>query len=277
MKQLISAGILLLFTLCILLGIHSYLNYVPEFEELSTFDPSRYPVSRQLQEFKIKPNDRQWFLSSFRYYDGEGVLEREELYEIDENGVSYYIAPNGNRIDSWQVPDTNELTDYLETWNVSEEQFDRQNRITVRTAYSPLADGAHGPREILHWYYCPGSNAGEANAICSYIRTMHLMIPPGEETFLFGDDNRPIYEKTSYEIMTFDKYGNNCQVWIEGPCYLVTDLGGYLQMVFLKTYDWGTYIRVDELGRPVWQATYYLPDKTLLGYSLWTYEDLSDP
>lgn len=275
MKRLISAGILLLLTLCILVGIHSYLNYVPEFEALSTFDPSRYSVTRQLQTFKIKPNDRQWVLSSFRNYDGEGVLQREELYEIDENGVSYYIAPNGNRIDSYRVADSNDKTDLFENWNVTEEEYDTMGRITGRTAYDPHTDGTYDSREILDWYYCPESGVGDDNSLCAYVRTMHIKVHPGEETYIFtGSNNTPVYESTGYEIINYDKYGNGSQVWVEEPSYMITDLSGHLQMVYMEIYTWGTLIRVDEFGRPVWLASYDLTDNTLMGYSIWTYEEV---
>lgn len=276
MKRLVSAGILLLVTVCVLMGIHSYLNYVPEFEELTDFDPSRYHVTRQLQELKIKPNDRQWVLHSYRYYDGEGELQREELYEIDENGVAYYIAPNGNRIDSWRVADTNELTDHLESWNVIQEGFDSQGRITGRTASSPHTDGTYDSREILSWYYCPESKAEDTNTVCSYTRTMHLKVHPGEETFMYyGTDNIPIYEETGYEIMSYDKYGNDHQIWVEDPCRIITDAKGYVRMIYREVGSQGVLLRVDEFGRPVWLASYDLTDKTLTGYSIWTYEDLN--
>ena len=276
MKRMISVGLLLIFTLIVNSGIYSYMNYVPEFDKLSTFDPSRYYVTRQLQEFKIRPNGREWVLSSFRYYDGKGVLQREELYQIDNNGMAYYIAPNGNRIESWKVVDTNDLTDFLESWNVSEEIFDSQGRVTDRTAYSPHTDGTYDSIEVLHWHYCPGSTAGDKNTVCSYIRTMQLKVHPGEETFVFeGEEQIPVYETTGYEIMNYDKYGNELQVWVEDKSYIITDIFGFIQMIYEEHPLGGTLIRVDEYGRPLWLANYNLVDNTLSGYSIWTYEDIN--
>lgn len=79
-------------------------------------------------------------------------------------------------------------------------------------------------------------------------------------------------ESTAYEIDTYDKYGNETAIWIEDDCYLKTDADGYLQM-FVVLGPLYYIERVDEYGRPTWQARY---DKNgeLMGWSVWEYEDL---
>ncbi len=163
----------------------------------------------------------------------------------------------------------------METWNVTQEEFDSQGRVTGRTAYFPQTDGTYDSSEILRWYYCPGSKAGDTNTVCSYTRTMRLKVHPGEETFIFeGEEQIPVYEVTGYEILNYDKFGSDHRVWIEHKCRIVTDLLGYIQMIYVTNPLGGTLIRVDEFGRPMWQANYNLVDKTLSDYSVWTYEEL---
>ena len=265
MKKTVSAILVALLSCAMILGWRGWQNRAPALEDIRTLDLTQYPVTYKLQEFKLKPHDRQWTLKSFTVYDETGQVEREELYQLDEDGQSYYIAPNGNRIDA-RRRNFQKLTGALSDWDISREEYDAAGRILSREAACP---NMSFDTEILRWYYSP--DQPEPDGVCTFVRTMRIVVPPGEKTWLY--DGR--MESTGYEIDTYDKFGNETMVWIADDCYLKTDADGYLQMIVgsLGYGAWFYVQRVDDYGRPTWQARYGR-DGHLYGWSVWEYADL---
>lgn len=272
MKRWISAGLLLVVTLCILYGFHVHLNDMPELDELKEFDPSVYAPTHEVQTFRLKANDRDWVLNSVVNYSADGQVECETVYHIDENGQAYYIAPNGNRIDVPSMPD--DVTEFLSAWDVRAESHDGYGRVVSRTAYWLREDESSDIYELVDWNYCPDSTTDGNNSVCSFVRTMRIEVLPGEETFMFeGPDNTPVYESTAYEIQTYDKYGNTYNIWIERPCRIVTNRDGYLAMIIVDVPGVYYVYRVDEFGRQAWSATYSKEDMRLMSYTVYSYKE----
>ena len=91
MKKAIWAAVLAFVSCAIVLGWRWYQNLAPDLEDIFTFDPTPYETTYALQEFRLKPHDRQWTLKSVTSFDASGEVESEQVYQLDEDGHSYYM------------------------------------------------------------------------------------------------------------------------------------------------------------------------------------------
>lgn len=273
MKKTVSAILVALLSCALILGWRGWQNRAPALEDIRTLDPTQYPLTYELQTFKLRPHDRQWTLKTFTGYDENGEVEREEIYQLDEDGQSYYIAPNGDRIDVVRMPRLGfqNITGFLSEWDINQEDFDDAGRIIYR-------DAASGDlRELVQWYYRPDEpERSDDSAVCTLVRTMRVETPRDQEPWIFyGPEEEPRWESTCYEITTYDRSGNETIVsTMERDCYIKTDADGYLQMIVMDGVFFAkAVIRVDAYGRPLWRANYDR-DGNLAGWFVWEYEDL---
>lgn len=274
MKKAIWAAVLAFVSCAIVLGWRWYQNLAPDLENIFTVDPTRYETTYALQEFRLKPHDRQWVLKAITYYDENGTVQREENYQFDENGQSYYIAPNGNRIDaenlSWESlanlyrPDA--------SWGTTYTEYDDAGRAIYREVH---AYKASWETEMKWMYYrtdCPEMTG--TDALSTVLTVMQTTLSPEEETWMRDLEGNPLWESVSYSIYNFDVYGNATELWIQEPYYVMTDMQGYLKAIIKQDPIWYTILRVDQLGRPLWLASYSCKDRQLTGYTIWEYEEL---
>ena len=277
MKKVIPAIWMAVLACAVIWLWRGYRNAAPALEDIYTLDLSRYPVTYEIQEFRLKPHDRQWTLKSFTVYDKNGNVTTEQRFQLDEDGQSYYIASNGNRIDSLRMPRLyfQNITEYLSGWDIVQESFDNAGRIVYREA-AMLHSRELISRELIRWYYCTDQpERSDDSAICTFVRTMRIETPRDEPPQMFyGYEQEPRWESTAYEITSYDCFGNETTVWVDDDCYIKTDADGYPQMfVVVPGGGLGYVERVDAYGRPLWQARY---DKSgdLLGWSVWEYQEL---
>lgn len=150
--------------------------------------------------------------------------------------------------------------------------YDDAGRIVLREASNPSNLGSSG---LVCWYYRIDDTASAGDdAVCTFACTMRITIQSGEESWIYGENNEPLMECTSYEITNYDKYGNETTVWVDAKCCMKTDADGYLQMIIKKFLGVNVVTRVDDSGRPLWSAIYDGQNGNLLGCTVWQYEML---
>lgn len=265
MKKLLSIFIMAAVGIGLIFSWRAYQNQVPTLADMETFDPTRYDdrLTYSLQEFKLKPCDQRWTLSKITYYDETGTIDREERYQLDETGRSYYIAPNGNQI--YTVNKTSGIgayTEYLSDWELVEDCYDDSGRPIYREGIAPFLSNEH---DYVRWYYrTDAQNAVGNDRVSALARTSRLLDPPRYE---------PIPEFVSYYIYTIDDYGNITDLLVGDLCYLKKDADGYLQMIVAKLSIGYYVLRVDSFGRPLWIVNYY-SDGTPWTKTVWEYKTL---
>ena len=274
MKKAIWAAVLAFVSCAIVLGWRWYQNLAPDLEDIYTFDPTRYETTYALQEFRLKPHDKQWVLKTITYYDENGAVQREENYQFDKNGQSYYIAPNGNRIDaenlSWESLANLYSPDV--SWGATYTEYDDAGRAIYREVHSYKASWE---TEMKWMYYCTDCpEMTGTDALSTVLTVMQTTLSPEEETWMRDLEGNPLRESVSYSIYNFDVYGNGTELWLEDPCYVMTDIQGYLKAIVQQNPLGYTVLRVDQSGRPLWMASYSRKDRQLTGYTVWEYEEL---
>ena len=276
MKRAIWAAVLAVVSCAIVLGWRWYQNLAPDLEDIFTFDPTRYETTYALQEFRLKPHDRQWTLKSVTSFDASGEVESEQVYQLDEDGHSYYM--NGDhRVYAAYIPRRGfqNVTGYLSGWDISRETYDNAGRIILREASNPNNTIIS---ELVFWYYRTDQSALTGDeAVCAMVSISRIVTPAGEEPWMFDGNDAPIMEYTSYYITNYDAYGNETSVMEDGKCYLKTDADGYLQMIIREISDARIITRVDEFGRPLWVVFYNCienMENQVIKYTIWEYEEL---
>lgn len=273
MKRMLHVLFLLILSCAVLFSWKLHQCSAPDFEDLAEFDPSGYECTYALQTFKLKPHDRNWYLSSVAHYTADGELEWETVYCLDEDGQSYYMN-NEDRIDVAHMPRMGfgNLADVDTKLNVIEEEFDQSGRLVSRTEYN--YDPRHTTTTQL--YYCTSSGErSDDDVISTYVSTTNFKHKISEEPVMYvGGEENPAWESTSYYIVNFDKYGNETSIWLgDSKCFLQTSIDGYLQTIIID--HMGSYVvkRVDESGRPLWNAVYGKEDGLLWEYTVWNYKE----
>ena len=275
MKRQLHALLLFVLSCAVLFAWKLYRCNAPDFEDMVQFDPSVYACTYALQSFKLKSHDRNWTLSSVAHYKADGEVEWETVYHLDEDGQAYYMN-NEDRIDVAHMPRKGfgDLADVDTELNVVEEEFDQFGRLVSRKEYN------HDPRHTTttQLYYCTDSgDRSDDDAISTYVSSTNFKHKISEEPVMYvGREEEPAWESTSYNIINFDKYGNETGVWLgDEKCFLQTSIDGYLQTIIIDNV--ATYIvkRVDESGRPLWSAVYGKEDGILWEYTVWNYKELS--
>lgn len=274
MKKAISVLIMIFFSCCVLFSWRAYLNAAPDFMDMPTFDPSEYELSNELQTFQLKAHDRHWYLSSFAHYNETGEMELQIQYALDEAGQAYYM--NGEkRIDVSHFPREgfSDLNNIYAEWGAVPE-VDEYGRTIYVVGNNPNIEQLSFMAELRYRTDIPGMTGDDA--ICSYVNTMNLYYAPGQDSYIIDANGHQVSEYHGYTITNYDLYGNETMVMLEGPCYMKTDVDGYLQMIIYPTGNALCVIRVDDYGRPQWSATYNKDDSSLLGYNIWTYEAIKE-
>lgn len=274
MKKICLAVLMAAVGCGILLGWRWQQNYVPELADMESFDPARYEMTYAMQEFQLKPHDRQYFLSSITSYDETGEVEWGEVYRLDESGQAYYM--NGEeRMYVAQLPRVGfcNITGASD-WNVIREQYDEKGRIVYREASHPQIP-EHS--EITQWYYRTDDQTITGDdAVSTLVFTGRVVIPPGQETFMYDENDEPLMESTSYTILNYDRYGNETMIGFEAKCCMKTDADGYLQMIIRKWGDNYHVMRVDPSGRPLWSAMCDTKNDCVISRTVWKYERLPE-
>lgn len=273
MKKAIWAAVLAFVSCAIVLGWRWYQNLAPDLEDIFTFDPTRYETTYALQEFRLKPHDRQWTLKSVTSFDAAGEVESKRVYQLDEDGHSYYM--NGDhRVYAAYVPRRGfqSVTGYLSGWDIFREAYDDAGRIILREASNPEITNSS---ELVSWYYRTDQSALTGDeAVCAMVIISRIVTPAGEDPWMFDGNDAPIMECTAYYITNYDAYGNETSVMVDGKCYLKTDADGYLQMIIREISDARIVTRVDEFGRPLWVVFYSCLENQVIKYTIWEYEEL---
>lgn len=272
MKKFICAAAMILCSVVILLPLHIIQNRVPEFEDIFTLNPSRYPTTYRMQDFKLKANDRQWTLNSIHYYSADGEILRENYYHLDKSGQSYYVTSDGLHIKTPNLAwdEMSDVVDFCLDQNILNEKYDDFERIIYRESINPSCPTE---RTFVHWYYRPeAQEQALSDELCTLTATFRTDSQEDRSVIFYDADWNKVTGSTSYVIWNYDKYGNQIELWIQEDCYFKTDAKGYLQMIVLKWYNGYEVIRTDDSGKPLWSATYNRIDGSLTGYTVWRYK-----
>ena len=285
MKKLFAAILLIVVSTALMLGWRTVQNYAPDIPP-ETFDASRCKFSNAPQEIKLKPHNRDWILRAIRSYTADGILEDERFFQFDENGRPFYMygdtQVDGSALGYGSSKYDDDMTRFLETWDVQEERFDDFGRILYREGYQPrCSEGTH-IFEQVGYVYCPGEPASDVmDSLCVFTRTMGIRFDTPEDSIIEIRDPETDerigwrLEDTSYEIDNFDRYGNKVVLWIESDgCCLLENADGYLKTVISNTSLGYMVHQVDPSGRPLWYAWYDKQDGSLIRYTIWEYEEL---
>lgn len=275
-RKILSAVGLGALSLCVLLLWRGWRDRAPELENLAGFDPWEYTVTRSVQNFRLKSNDRNWLVESCTCYDAEGDVQTQELYLLDETGQAYYIRQDGQRQDVGHMPrkGLSDPTRFLTGWNIRQEICNSQGQLLFRDAVFP--DNPHHSEQLFYYYRTAEEVLPAAEAMCAFVRVSRFTYEPGQDTFLFDENEEPVYEETCYEIDCYDYFGNEAVIWVDRPCYIKTDAEGYLQMIVETAGHFRCVIRTDSWGRKRWTATYD-QDGSVINYSVYTYKELPSP
>lgn len=265
MKKLASIMLLIAISNTILFSWYKYQNDVPALTDIRVFDPSVYEPVNNLQTFKLKPNDRQWCLSSVVHYTGSGQIESEQIYYLDEDGQSYYLNNHKQvNVDRMSREGFRNLSDGLSDWG-GIPKVDKFGRPIFVEEDNPNVPELSCIKQL---YYClDNESLAEDEAVCTYVYTSYYKKECEEDR-----NKMVIQQDCCYYIVNFDKYGNTISRFYEGACFMKTDAKGYLQMIISKNNILYYVTRVDEYGRPMWMATYDQNTGGLLSYTVWNYK-----
>lgn len=275
LPKALYASAMAVFAVVLLLAFPKDHNSIPDFSDKDSFDPFRYELTHETQSFCLNPHDRHWRLSSFTSFSPDGTVISQQEYALDRDSGAYYLVDDQPCYIS-RIPNAGycNFSQFLAQWDVEAEGFDQYGRVTDRKASHPR-NKEHA--ETINYYYRtdqPGQRGDDA--LCTLVRTMETTVPDGEETWIYDADGEPLYGSVSYEIQILDLYGNVTSLWVEGASCLITDSAGYLQMIVQTSVNGKNRLvtRVDEYGRPLWMAEYDWQDGSIVGYSVWEYEEL---
>lgn len=269
MKKLRNAVILVAFSCIIFFYFISIQSIFPSLHYFKTLTPSCYNTTHELQKFNLKSSSQFWTLDTIRYYSADGVLKREEMYQLDKNGQGYYIAPTGIRIEtpnlSWNALQS--IPNLGSEQSVISEKRDQNERITYR-----IFSNLKFPSEttFVRWIYA-SDDIVRLNTLETLIITTYTTSEESQVLPLRDSELNKIQEKACYEIRNYDAFGNELTLQIYDDCYFKLNNKGYLQLIIIKQHDTFEIIRTDESGKPLWSAQYKRDTLELQGYTIWSY------